>query len=218
MTPPRQLTVAQLRRGTGALCRIDADLAAIVRRFGVPPLWGRRPGFPTLIRIILEQQVSLASARTMYQRLLVHAGTISPDTIRRAGEPGLRGLGFTRQKAAYCVELASRIASGDLDLGAIARSADSDGRRMLLAVRGLGPWSVDIYYLMALRRPDVWPHGDLALAEAACRVKRLARRPDAEALARLAAPWAPWRAVAARLLWHYYLSTTRDGSPIVADG
>ena len=156
--------------------------------------------------------MSLAAARTMYERLRHHAGAVTPETISRLGIPRMRRLGFTRQKSAYCHELAWSVRLGRLDLRAVARENDDAGRQMLLGVRGLGPWSVDIYYLMALRRPDVWPRGDLALAEAAFRVKRMRSRPDPSALTRLAASWAPWRSVAARILWHYYLSTRRPGA------
>jgi DNA-3-methyladenine glycosylase II len=204
----RQLTTTTLRLGSRALSAVDPDLGAIVRRLGVPPFWGRRPGFSTLIRIILEQQVSLAAARTMYVRLRREAGAVTPDSVIALGVPGLRSLGFTRQKAAYCVGLATAVHSGDLDLAAVARAEFEAGRRMLLQVRGLGPWSVDIYFLMALRRPDVWPHGDLALADAVHRVKRLRKRPDHDTLTRLAWQWAPWRSVAARILWQDYLEVS----------
>jgi DNA-3-methyladenine glycosylase II len=201
----RQLTHATLRAGTRALCARDADLAGIVRHLGTPPLWGRRPGYPTLVRIILEQQVSLTAARTMYVRLQDAAGAVTPESVARLGVPGLRQLGFTGQKATYCVELAARLLSGELDLAGVARAPGEAGRLRLLQVRGLGPWSVDIYFLMALRRPDVWPHGDLALAEAVFRVKRMRARPDHSTLTRFAERWAPWRAVAARILWSHYL-------------
>ncbi len=204
--PRASLTRASLLVGTEALCARDPDLAAIVRRHGPPPLWGRRPGFQTLVRIVLEQQVSLAAARTMYEKLRRAIGEVTPARVERLGVAGLRRLGFTRQKASYCHGLACSLRAGTLDLSAVARAADDRGRDALLRVRGLGPWSVDIYYLMALRRPDVWPRGDLALATAAAQVKRLRARPDDTALARLAAGWAPWRSVAARILWHHYLS------------
>ena len=203
---PRQLTHATLRAATRALCARDAALAGIVRRLGTPPLWGRRPGYPTLVRIILEQQVSLAAARTMYARLHHAAGTVTPESVARLGIPGLRQLGLTGQKASYCVELAATLLSGELDLTVVARATGEDGRLRLLEVRGLGPWSVDIYFLMALRRPDVWPHGDLALAEAVFRVKRMRARPGHATLTQFAERWAPWRAVAARILWSHYLS------------
>jgi len=205
-TVPRRLTRDSLLRATAWLSAADPDLGAIVGQFGPPPLWARRPGFATMVHIILEQQVSLASARTMFERLAQRAGTVTPDAIGTLGVRGLRALGFTRQKAEYCHGLAEAIRAGQLDLGAIARMPDVEGMATLRAVRGFGPWSVDIYYLMALGRPDVWPRGDLALATTVHRVKRLRARPDHAQLARLAARWAPWRSVAARILWHHYLS------------
>jgi DNA-3-methyladenine glycosylase II len=202
----RQMTLVELDRGVRTLRARDADLDAIVRRHGPPPLWGRRPGFPTLVRIILEQQVSLAAARTMYRRLEARLGGVTPAMVSCLGVSGMRALGFTGQKAGYCQALADQLLRGELDLGAIARADDPTGRSRLLSVRGLGPWSVDIYYLMALRRPDIWPHGDLALASAVHRVKRLRERPSYDRLTAMAARWAPWRSVAARILWHHYLS------------
>ena len=118
---------------------------------------------------------------------------------------------MTRQKAAYCHGLARRVLDGTLDLAAIARAPDEDGRQRLLDVPGLGPWSVDIYYLMALRRPDVWPRGDLALAIALRDVKGLRALPSYEQQQDLRARWAPWRSVAARILWAHYL--TERGRP-----
>ncbi len=207
--PLRRLDRSGLAWATRALCQRDPRLAEVVRRFGAPPLWGRQPGFRTLVRIILEQQVSLAAARTMYLRLASATGALTPESLARLGVDGMRGLGFTRQKSAYCHELALRLVAGDLDLGAVARADDESGRRRLLEVRGLGPWSVDIYFLMALRRPDIWPHGDLALAESARRLGLTRGRAEPERLNRIAEQWAPWRAVAARILWHFYLESSR---------
>jgi DNA-3-methyladenine glycosylase II len=203
----RQLTHATLGHAVTALAARDSDLAAVVQRFGPPPMWGRRPEFATLVRIILEQQVSLAAARTMYRRLQASTGPVTPLSVQRIGVDGMRALGFTGQKASYCAGLAESILSGNLDLGRVARAEVQAGRAMLLAVRGLGDWSVDIYFLMALRRPDIWPHGDLALADATHRVKRLPARPDYRSLTAMAKQWAPLRSVAARILWHHYLST-----------
>jgi DNA-3-methyladenine glycosylase II len=168
-------------------------------------MWGRRPGFATLVRIILEQQVSLAAARTLYGRLVTHLGGVTPERVAAFQVSGLREFGLTRQKAAYCHGLALRLRDGSLDLAAAARGPDETGRRTLLAVPGLGPWSVDIYYLMALRRPDIWPTGDLALAVALRELKRLKRLPGADEQQRLARRWAPWRSVAARMVWAHYL-------------
>jgi DNA-3-methyladenine glycosylase II len=172
----------------------------------VPPLWARRPGFPTLVRIILEQQVSLAAALTLYRRLFRHLGGMTPEKVSVMGEAGLREFGLTRQKARYCHGLAARVLDGSLDLSAVATLPDDDGRSILLSVPGLGPWSVDIYYLMALRRPDVWPQGDLALASALRDILCMEELPTREEQRAIAERWSPWRSVAARLLWAHYLS------------
>ena len=202
----RRLDNRSLAQGTREICRLDPDLRAAVRRWGVPPLWGRKPGFVTLLRIILEQQVSLASAKAMFLRLRGHLTQVTPDTVGRLGIRGLRDLGFTRQKASYCHGLAVELLEGRLDLAALGRSEDASARAALIGLRGVGPWSADIYLLMALRRPDVWPTGDVALAQAMQEVKGLTTRPSWERADRLASRWAPWRAVGARILWHHYLS------------
>ncbi len=206
---PRALTRASLAEGVRALARRDPDFAALYRRNGLPPMWARRPGFPTLVHIVLEQQVSIAAARTLFRRVSTALGGMTPERVLERGAPGLHGLGITRQKASYCHALAAAVANGSLSLAGVARADDTAGRAALLALRGIGPWSADIYYLMALRRPDVWPVGDLALAVALQEVKRLRKRPDAGRQLEISAAWAPWRSVAARLLWHHYLTTRR---------
>ena len=202
----RSLTRALMSEGARHLAARDSDLARIHQRLGDPPIWGRRPGFPALVKIILEQQVSLRSAAAMYRRIDEHVGGMSPHNINRIGVAGLRQIGMTRQKAAYCHGLARRVLDGTLDLGAVSRASDDEGRRMLLDVPGLGPWSVDIYFLMALRRPDVWPRGDLALASALRDIKGLRALPSHEQQLKLSQAWAPWRSVAARILWAHYLA------------
>jgi DNA-3-methyladenine glycosylase II len=206
---PRALNRATLAAGAAALARRDRDFAALLAKNGVPPMWARRPGFPTLVHIVLEQQVSIAAARTLFRRVTAHLGEMTPERVAERGVEGLFGLGLTRQKASYCHALALAVLDGSLSLPRIARGDDVAGRAALLALRGIGPWSADIYYLMALRRPDVWPVGDLALAVALQEIKRLRRRPDAARQLAISAAWAPWRSVAARLLWHYYLTTRR---------
>jgi DNA-3-methyladenine glycosylase II len=209
----RALTHASLSKGVHALATQDRSLARIVDRLGVPPLWARRPGFATLVSIILEQQVSLAAARTLYRRLHGALGGMTPGIVKMCGEEGLRELGLTRQKAHYCHGLAERILEGRLDLSAVAALPDANGRASLLSVVGLGSWSVDIYYLMALRRPDVWPEGDMALAAALREVKHLAAPPSREQQRIIAARWSPWRSVAARMLWVHYLAERGQYTP-----
>lgn len=208
--PARALTHASLATAVRALARRDRDLAALFRRNGLPPMWARRPGFATLIHIVLEQQVSIVAARSLYRRVRDRIGGMTPESVVRRGISGLHRLGLTRQKASYCHGLARAVLDGSLRMSDIAHAPDGEGRDRLLALRGIGPWSADIYFLMALRRPDVWPVGDLALAVALHEVMGLPARPDARLQQELSAGWAPWRSVAARLLWHYYLNTRRS--------
>jgi DNA-3-methyladenine glycosylase II len=202
-----RLTLVSLRSAVDELVRRDRGLARIVAAHGVPPLWARRPGFATLVRIILEQQVSLASASALFRRVGNEIpGGWSPASVRQLGVSGLRGLGVTRQKARYVTELAIQVDDGRLSLSRLARVEDDAVRMHLGAVPGIGPWTTGIYLLMALGRPDVWPLGDLALHKALAKLRRLPQLPSTEQAARLAARWAPYRAVAARILWHYYLA------------
>lgn len=209
---PAKLTRSLLLQAVDELCADDKSLARTLERVGPPPLWGRKPGFAALLRIILEQQVSLASADAVYNKLKYTVAGITPENIQELAAEGLHYLGFTRQKAAYCEGLALAILSGELDLQRLDRLDDVSAHNTLLKIRGVGPWTANIYLLMALRRPDVWPDGDLALAESARRIKRLKARPSYEQLNRMAQKWRPWRAVAARILWHAYLSeNSRSG-------
>jgi DNA-3-methyladenine glycosylase II len=203
----RRLTTATLQAGARQLAARDRDLARIVEQHGCPPMWGRPPGFATLVWIILEQQVSIASARTLFRRLRIAlGGRVTPAAVAHMGIAGLREFGLTRQKARYCNVLATRLLDGALDLRVVSRSPESQARAILLEVPGIGHWSVDIYFLMALRRPDVWPRGDLALAIAMRDVKRLGELPSREQQVEMAERWSPWRSVAARILWMHYLA------------
>ena len=208
------LTEASLDDGAQQLAILDADLGQIYVRLGTPPLWAREPGFASLVHIILEQQVSMKAAQTVFERLSAHLGEMSPQRVVAVGEEGLKAFGLTRQKSRYCFELAERIRTGKLNLEQLSVLSDSEGREILLAVPGLGPWSVDVYYLMALRRPDVWPLGDLALAAAMQQIKQLPAPATRQQQVEIASAWSPWRAVAARLLWMHYLDA-REQSAIV---
>jgi len=198
-----------LAQGAAWLAVHDDDLGRLFEADGVPPMWARRPGFSTLLRIILEQQVSLASARAIYRRLVDHLGRLAPQRIRQVGASRLRTLGVTRQKASYCVNVADEILDGRIDLKAIARMADDEVVEALTRIKGIGPWTADVYLLMALRRPDVWPPGDVALIHTVRKVKRLRERPSTSELSEIAEAWRPYRSVAARMLWQHYLSAKR---------
>jgi DNA-3-methyladenine glycosylase II len=202
-----------LRRAVKMLAARDADLAAILTRFGMPPLWPREPGFATLVHIILEQQVSLASAKAAFDRLQAALDRVEPDRFLTLDDVTLKAIGFSRQKMHYVRSLAGALVEGELDLPQLHQQEDATLRATLKRLKGIGDWTVDVYLLMALRRPDVWPVGDLGLLVAAQEIKRLPARPTPAELEVLGEPWRPWRAVAARLLWHHYLSTRRPAKP-----
>jgi DNA-3-methyladenine glycosylase II len=207
----RRLTKESLVNAAEILAARDRQLASIYESHGPPPMWARRPGFPTLLRIILEQQVSLVSALAMFERL---QSSVEPFTAQRfieSGEPYLRSLGVTRQKAHYCVQVAQAFTNGELNQ--LARMDDEEAHQRLLRIKGVGPWTANIYLLMALRRPDIWPDGDIALATALSRLRKLNTRPSFVELATIAEAWRPYRSVAARMLWQYYLAE-RDGKKI----
>lgn len=213
---PSTLSAARLRSAVDELTARDARLARIVDAYGPPPLWARAPGFATLVRIILEQQVSLASAAALFARF--ESQCAQPVTAARVvaiGEPGLLSIGFTRQKSRYVVGLAQRLVDGSVSLERIARLPDDEARDSLVEIPGIGPWTAGVYLLMALRRPDVWPPGDLGLHKSMAEVRGLALVPTSDQAAAYARRWRPWRAVAARLLWHAYLSRRGLTSPPV---
>jgi DNA-3-methyladenine glycosylase II len=172
-------------------------------------MWARRPGFATLIHIVLEQQVSLASARAAFVRLQAALKPITPRRILALSDSQLKRIGFSRQKTEYARHLAQAIVEKRFDPYALTTLSDEAVRESLIQLKGIGHWTADIYLLMCLRRPDVWPHGDLALATSAHKVKRLVTRPTYVELDALAEQWRPWRAAAARILWHAYLSERR---------
>jgi DNA-3-methyladenine glycosylase II len=195
-----------LAKAVRVLARAEPRFAHIVRRHGPPPLWPREPGFETLVLLMLEQQVSLAQARAMYARVASAIGSVTAANVLQLGEVGLRALGVTRQKSAYLAALAMQLEGKSIDLDAIAMLPDDDASAALDALHGVGPWTAHCYLLFALRRADVFPAADLALMESVRQLWRLRARPSSEALARRANAWRPHRAVAARLLWHHYLS------------
>lgn len=204
------LTENSLLEAVQELAARDADLAEVAATLGPPPLWARPPGFPTLIYIILEQQVSLASAKAAFDRLQIAASPLTPQTFLRLDDPALHAVGFSRQKTAYGRILARAVLDGELDLPGLEALPDEEVRDALLRVKGIGPWTAEIYLLLALLRPDTWPNSDLALAQAVRRVKRLPVPPRPAELERLGESYRPWRAVAARLFWHDYLSRGRN--------
>lgn len=202
---PAVLDETTLLEGLEYLSRCDPDMGNIRKRYGIPPVWSREPGFSTLIYIILEQQLSLASAKAAYDRLLAAVNPLTPERFLALDDVALKRIGFSRQKIIYGRHLAAAIIIGSLDLEALGTMDDGAVKSELMKIKGIGAWTADIYLLRALLRANAWPGGDLALAVAVQEVKRLPIRPSPDELEMMSRIWEPWRAVAARLLWLYYL-------------
>jgi DNA-3-methyladenine glycosylase II len=145
----------------------------------------------------------------MLLRLEAAIQPFTPLRFMELGDTYLRGLGVTRQKSAYLLDLSASIVNGQLSFGKLARMSDDDARIALTRVKGIGSWSADVYLLMAMRRADIWPAGDLALAVAMQDLYGLSSRPAPDELERMAEKWRPHRAVAARMLWQHYLGGRR---------
>lgn len=197
---------ANLAAACEALTARDADMAFIYQTFGVPPMWARATGFATLVHIILEQQVSVASAKSAFDKLKTTLGDITPAGVLSLTDEELKSAYFSRQKTVYVRELASAILEKRLRLEEFNRLDDDAIRRELVKIKGIGNWTADIYLLMAMNRADVMPKGDLALHVAWQKLKKLERKPAADEFLQLATRWKPLRSVAARLLWHFYLN------------
>jgi DNA-3-methyladenine glycosylase II len=189
-----------------AVTATDPVLAAAVERWGPPPLWRHPAGFAGLVHGILAQQVSLESAVAAYGRLEAAVTRVEPAAFLMLDDERLRAIGFSRQKAAYARGVAEAVVAGALDLAALERAPDDEVRAALLGFRGIGRWTADVYLLFALRRPDAWPRGDLALARAVQELWGVPELPGWDELDAWAERWRPHRAAAARILWHDYLS------------
>ena len=192
------------------LAERDADIARTYALVGVPPERARRGGFASLIGTICSQQMSAASARAIMGRLHDSLKKLEPTAFLALDDEALRGIGFSRQKIAYCRILAEAVASGGLNLGALEKMGDEAVIAELTRLKGIGRWTADIYLLFALNRPDVWPVDDLALGIAVQRLKGLKKRPDRKRMLKIGGSWRPWRSAAAEFLWHYYRNSSDD--------
>lgn len=198
--------------GIEELCQRDRDLAKIVKTYGYPPQWHRKPGFPTLIWIILQQQVSLASAKATFDRLNQAVTRLTPANFLSLDDARLKAIGFSRQKTRYGRELAKAIGDRYLDLASLTELDDNEVRAKLTKIKGIGDWTADMYLMMALQRQDIFPSKDLAVIIAVREIKDLSVRPQPAELEAIAVAWQPYRAIATQILWHYYLNSPRRQS------
>ena len=197
-------TEADIAEATAALSDACRYMARVYKVTGEPPLRRRENGFPGLARIIVGQQLSVASASAIWNRLEKAVTPFEPETFLRKRKPTLRRCGLSAGKVATLTGIARAVASDELNLAALTHADDEEIKDMLTALKGVGPWTADIYIMFCLGRADGWAPGDLALRYAAqdsCGLKEI---PDEEEMVALAEQWRPWRSVAARMLWSYY--------------
>jgi DNA-3-methyladenine glycosylase II len=203
------MTRASIAQAAETLARRDPNLRKVHRECGPPPLLRRPATFGTLVHIILEQQVSVESARATHERLRAFAGgKVTPQAVHRAGSDGLRELGFSRQKARYALALADNCLAGRLNVAGLRRRDDEQVRAQIVAQLGLGQWSADVFLMMALLRPDVLPVGDLGLVKGVQEVDEV-EYADSEAILERAESWRPYRSVATRMVWQWYVRGRR---------
>ena len=202
-------TAAQISAARRALAGADPALArvdAIVPAFD----WRNRPGgFVGLLQMIVEQQVSVAAAAAIWRRLHPGLGAVTPHTVSAADEEALRALGLSLQKARYARGMAEAHLAGAPDFAALPSLPDEDAVAALIALKGVGRWTAELYLLFCEGRPDVFPAGDLALQEALRVADRAEARPSEKQLYARADAWRPYRGVAAHMLWAYYGAVKR---------
>jgi DNA-3-methyladenine glycosylase II len=205
------LSADALAAGIDRLARVDADVARALERIGYPEPRQRQPGFATLLRIMVAQQLSTRSAAAIWARVeQACLPVVSAESFLKLEEAAFRTIGFSRQKMAYGRSLAEAVASGALDLEALAALPEDEAIAAIAAQRGFGRWSAEIYLLFALGRADIFPADDLGLQIGMQRLKRLEARPNRKAMDQLAEPWRPLRGCGAIFLWHVYGAATLD--------
>lgn len=187
----------------------DADLQKIIDTHGYPPFWSRPNSFESLVHIILEQQVSLASALSALNKLKERVRELTPARVLLLTDEEMRACYVSRQKNGYIKYLAEALLSGQLKLEEFHEMPDDEIRKQLVALKGIGNWTADVYLMFALQRADIFPIGDLAAVNALKRVKKLPIETTIEEMLEITARWKPYRTLAAMLLWHYYLSVPK---------
>jgi DNA-3-methyladenine glycosylase II len=208
----QQFTSANYQSICDQLALTDPHLDQIIKTFGYPPFWSRPNSFESLVHIILEQQVSLASALSALNKLREMVQEITPARVLLLTDEQMRACYVSRQKSSYLKYLAEALLSGQLKLDEFWHLPDQEIRSQLVALKGIGNWTADVYLMFALQRADIFPIGDLAAVNALKRVKQLPAEITREEMLEITTLWQPYRTLAAMLLWHFYLSSPRPPS------
>ena len=208
-------TEADLQARLAQLLLADPRLTPVAEKAGAFALRRREAGFPGLCAIVCGQQLSVAAAATVRDRLFAAFDPFHHDAVRAARTGKLKRLGLSAAKIKSIKEIGKAVAKGRIDLTAVGNMDADQAHAALIALHGVGPWTADIYLLFCLGHADAFPSGDLAVQESARIAFGMRRRPDAKALTKMAEAWRPWRGVAAHLLWAYYHAVKkRDVVPV----
>jgi DNA-3-methyladenine glycosylase II len=208
----QQFTKSNYQSICAELASNDPELRLIIDTHDYPPFWSRPNSFESLVHIILEQQVSLASALSALNKLKERVQELTPARVLLLTDEEMRACYVSRQKSSYIKYLAEALLSGQLKLEEFHNLPDDDIRAQLVALKGIGNWTADVYLMFALQRADIFPIGDLAAVNALKRVKQLPSETTQEEMLKITAKWQPYRTLAAMLLWHYYLSSPKPSS------
>lgn len=197
-----------LRHAIESVAVFDPEVGAAYKAVGLPAPRQSAPGFASLVRILTGQQLSVKAAASIYARFeALLDGDVTPQRVLATPHETLRSAGLSNAKARYCHALAQAIVAGSLDVDSLPHLTEEEAAAQLTAVKGIGPWTAQIYLLFCEGRADVWPAGDLALQEGLKRLKDLKSRPTAKDTVAIVAPWQPYRGAMAVFLWHYYAAS-----------
>lgn len=192
-----------MKRILDLLSQKDPILKSVIETYGNPVVQVREQGFPAMVHIILEQQVSISSAKATYRKMHDYFGEIIPSKMLAASNEEFRALGVSRQKTSYIKDMAERVASGKLDFASFQDKSVDEVSAELLAIKGVGIWTVEVYLMFCLQSPDVIPFGDIAIRKA---IQELYDIHEVEQMSELAEKWKPHRTLASFILWHHYLA------------
>jgi len=186
---------------------IEPKLKQVIEKFGYPPFWHREPDFTTLILTILEQQVSLASAKSAFNKLVEKINTVTPENLFRLSDEELRSCYFSKQKIIYSKILANEIITGKLDLNELKHLPENKIRSTLVKLKGIGHWTIDMYLLMSLHFADIFPPGDLATIKSVYELELVFGSSSKEEIINFMKKFSPFQSVATYILWHSYIES-----------
>lgn len=195
-----------MKQAIDFLSEQDVVFKHIIEKYGLPAIPKRPEGFETLVLLILEQQVSIDSAKATFMKLKAKEENFHPEILLALSDEEFRNLGVSRQKTSYIKALSMAILNKDIELESLSRKSDLQVREELIKIKGIGNWTIDIYLMFCLQAPDLLPLGDIAVVNT---IKELFEINDKETMLAHSENWKPYRSMATFLLWHYYLGKRR---------